>query len=139
MGFIGNERWAAPEIALRRPQDGAQSGELISAVAPPGRVRRVAEQDSTRSRREGGREGFGIQGEVRWLELDERRSKPDVARIERIVEPAGDRNDDLVTGSGCSPQSDVQGCHCPRCEDDVPKRERKAVTFLQGVRDGAPD
>jgi hypothetical protein len=45
----------------------------------------------------------------------------------------------VVTGAGRSPQSNVEGCHRPGCENDVSKRERKTVTFLQGVSHGAPD
>jgi hypothetical protein len=99
----------------------------------------MAEQDSARARRHGGREGFGVQGKIRRLELHKRRLKPDVARIKRIVEPAGNRNDDVVTRAGCSPQCDMQGCHRPGCENDVSKGERKVVTFAESFRHVAPD
>jgi hypothetical protein len=45
----------------------------------------------------------------------------------------------MVTKAGCSPQSDVKGCHRPGCENDVSKHERKVVTFLESVRNRAPD
>src|SRR5215204_7142666 len=106
MSLISDQRRSASVLDLGRLHDGAESQELFDAVASPGRIRRMTQQDSTRPRRHRSGDRIGIERKVGRLELDEPRVETDVLRIERIVEPTGSGDDYFPVGATGRSQRD---------------------------------